>query len=246
MGLSKAYGLNMRYPVLFLDMDHTLCDTQKADDVGTEYLTGVVAEGLEMKPETAELKVRYFMRLLYEGHSSCPKREGEPETLHRAKLLRCALGDAAHLNLDQAQAWVEALMAKRFEHFDFFEGCTEMLARLRQQRRTVVITNGPAYSQKPKVERVNLEQHVDRVLLAADYPWQKPAPEIFQAALELEGVSEEKVLHVGDSLASDIAGAVASNIDSCWINPTGRTGPKFPKPSFEIAVITDLEALLED
>lgn len=234
----------MKYPVLFLDMDHTLCDTQKADDIAEGQLVSWLVDSLAVDSALAESKVRYFMRLIYEGHPKCIKSEGEAEGLYRAKLLNLALGDSLKVSLGQAQDWVEALMACRFENFDFFEGCLAMLCRLRRRRRTVVITNGPLYSQRPKVEQVCLSEHVDRILLAANYPWQKPSPEIFVEAMAQEGVSSSDVLHVGDSLGSDIAGAEAAGLDSCWVNPSGRCGPQRPKPTFEIAVITELEGLL--
>ena len=236
----------MKYPVLFLDMDHTLCDTQKADGIAEDQLVSWIVEGLALDASLAQSKVRYFMRLLYEGHSNCVRLDGESEGLYRAKLLKLALGDSLRISIEQAYDWVEALMACRFENFDFFEGCLDMLRRLRDRRRTVVITNGPLYSQRPKVERVCLAEHVDRVLLAADYPWQKPAPEIFVEAMAQEGVAASEVLHVGDSLASDIAGAVAAGLDCCWVNPSGRRGPHRPKPTYEVAVITELEGLLSD
>ena len=67
-------------------------------------------------------------------------------------------------------------MAFRFERFDFFEGCPSMLARLRMDHRTVVLSNGPLYSQRPKVDRVKMELHVDRVVLAGDHALAKARP----------------------------------------------------------------------
>ena len=78
----------------FLDMDHTLCDTHKADEEGCLFKrAGWLADSISV-PKNAELKIRYFMRLLYEGHESVQKAEDEGETPYRARLLALALGDA--------------------------------------------------------------------------------------------------------------------------------------------------------
>lgn len=45
----------------------------------------------------------------------------------------------------------------------------------------------------------------------------KPDPAIYDAALQLLGLSPNRVLAVGDALATDIAGAAAVDLDSCWV-----------------------------
>jgi HAD superfamily hydrolase (TIGR01459 family) len=45
----------------------------------------------------------------------------------------------------------------------------------------------------------------------------KPDPRIYDQALALLGVPRSRVLAVGDSLRTDIAGAAASNIDAVWV-----------------------------
>ena len=48
-------------------------------------------------------------------------------------------------------------------------------------------------------------------------PEQKPARSIFEKALKLAGCEAHEAIHVGDSLAADIAGAQNSGITSVWI-----------------------------
>jgi len=45
----------------------------------------------------------------------------------------------------------------------------------------------------------------------------KPHPEVYEAVLPMLGVERSRVLAVGDALATDIAGAKAAGIDSCWV-----------------------------
>jgi 2-haloacid dehalogenase/putative hydrolase of the HAD superfamily len=71
----------------------------------------------------------------------------------------------------------------------------------------------------------------------------KPEPGIFAFALELTGWSAGKVLHVGDSLHSDVGGAHRAGIRAAWINRSDRIkdiGTEQPD-----IIWTDLKPLLE-
>jgi len=45
----------------------------------------------------------------------------------------------------------------------------------------------------------------------------KPDPHIYEPVLEMLGVPKARVLAVGDALRTDIAGAAATGVDSCWV-----------------------------
>ena len=53
----------------------------------------------------------------------------------------------------------------------------------------------------------------------------KPRKELFQFALNSTGWSAEQVVHIGDSLSSDIKGASAVGINAIWINRSKREIP---------------------
>lgn len=53
----------------------------------------------------------------------------------------------------------------------------------------------------------------------------KPRKELFQFALNSAGLSAEQVVHIGDSLSSDIKGASAVGINAIWINRSKREIP---------------------
>lgn len=53
----------------------------------------------------------------------------------------------------------------------------------------------------------------------------KPRKELFQFALNSIGLSAEQVVHIGDSLSSDIKGTSAVGINAIWINRSKREIP---------------------
>jgi len=53
------------------------------------------------------------------------------------------------------------------------------------------------------------------------------------------------MLMVGDSLSSDIQGAVNFGIDSCWLNESGRPAPQDgPRPTYWISSLAELRNIL--
>ena len=54
----------------------------------------------------------------------------------------------------------------------------------------------------------------------------KPRKELFEYALNATGLKPEQVVHIGDSLSSDVKGASALGIDTIWLNRRNREVPK--------------------
>ncbi len=62
----------------------------------------------------------------------------------------------------------------------------------------------------------------DLIVTSEDCRSYKPRPETFVRALELLDMRNEEVLHVGDSLFTDVKGASSLGIPTLWINRQGR------------------------
>ncbi len=54
----------------------------------------------------------------------------------------------------------------------------------------------------------------------------KPRSEIFLLVLESTGLKSHEVIHIGDSLSSDVAGAQAVGIRALWLNRGSREAPQ--------------------
>ena len=52
------------------------------------------------------------------------------------------------------------------------------------------------------------------------------------------------ILHVGDSLEQDVAGAGAAGVHTVWLNREGLTNDTGIKADYEISSLTDLPAIL--
>lgn len=97
------------------------------------------------------------------------------------------------------------------------------------------------------IDRADLESALDfhnldlpYVVTSEDARSYKPQPECFLAGLEMLGLAANEVLHVGDSLMSDVAGANALGISVAWLN---RNGKKLTSSAEVVREIHDLHAL---
>ncbi len=208
---------------LFLDMDDTLCDTQGANDKARVQLAQLLEQQYAAK--NSEVIAAEYVRCVYRQWSPeeqaryLPIIEQLSEEAFRVQLIEDLASQYAEKKLIKAQALELQLAFDRFriEFFDFFPGIQDFLIEARKYFTLVVITNGPEFSQIPKVEAVNLAQYVDHIVIGGQEPEQKPAVSIFQKALKLAGCQAHEAIHVGDSLATDIQGAHNSGITSVWI-----------------------------
>ena len=53
----------------------------------------------------------------------------------------------------------------------------------------------------------------------------KPRKELFEFALKNSGLNRDEVIHVGDSLSSDVRGASSCGIKAIWLNRFGKNNP---------------------
>ncbi len=94
------------------------------------------------------------------------------------------------------------------------------------------------------IERRGLR--VAGVVTSEDVRSYKPHPAIFARALELTGWRRDRVIHVGDSLHSDVGGARAAGLRAGWVNRAHRihdVGTQ--QPDYEFEDLMGLKELLE-
>ena len=209
---------------LFLDMDETLCDTLSANEQAKQLMGEALKAqyGAEFDGQgVANAYVSGIYRQWSDRQRAryLPIIEQQSEGAFRLQLIRDLLAGQGVDDVSEAaaQALQDNFDSDRLAAFDFYPGIVKFLAEARKLFTLVVITNGPEFSQIPKIKAINLAQHVDHIIIGGQEPEQKPARSIFDKALKLANCEAHEVIHVGDSLATDIAGARNSGITSVWI-----------------------------
>jgi YjjG family noncanonical pyrimidine nucleotidase len=147
------------------------------------------------------------------------------------------VGDSRALN----EAYLEALGAQTQE----MEGARETVEALEGRYMMGIVTNGLSTVQRKRFSLSPLARFFPVIIVSEETGFTKPDPAIFEAALSKMGSPpKERVLMVGDSLSADIAGAIASGIDSCWVDRERPELEAVPEPDYRIHKIGEVREIL--
>ncbi len=113
------------------------------------------------------------------------------------------------------------------------------LAKLAQEFTLGAITNGNA-----QLQYIEIGRYFDFVVTAEEVGACKPDPRVFKYAVQLAGVSANKVVHVGDCAHSDVLGALGAGCKSIWLNAERKPWPGGQNPHAVIHSIGELPQAL--
>jgi putative hydrolase of the HAD superfamily len=82
------------------------------------------------------------------------------------------------------------------------------------------------------LEQMGMAQRLDVAVFSSEVGWRKPHPAIFERALDAIGVSAGDTLFVGDTLATDVAGAAALGMHTCQALWFRTDDAEAPEPEF--------------
>lgn len=120
---------------------------------------------------------------------------------------------------------------------DAVEVCRALSGRC----RLAAATNGLIETQQVRIQP--MAEYLDRLFISEALGYIKPDPRFFGAMLSQLGAKPSDCLMVGDSLHTDIKGACACGMDSCWLNPARRPLGGGIAPTFTITRLQELLAL---
>lgn len=125
------------------------------------------------------------------------------------------------------------------------EGAVDLLRALAGNAKMGIITNGFSDLHHTRLERNGLRGYFDIVVISEQVGVAKPHRRIFDHAVALMGnPNRERVLMVGDTPESDILGGIGAGLDTCWLNVTNRPPPPGIEPTYHVASLSELQALL--
>lgn len=123
----------------------------------------------------------------------------------------------------------------RFEDIELYPDVITTLDTLSLHFSLGLISNGNSYP-----ERCGLEDRFSFIVFSQDAGIEKPDQRIFKAACSKADCRPNELMHVGDSLKSDVAGANALGSISVWLNRTGSKNTSKVQPDYEIQSLAEL------
>ncbi len=170
-----------------------------------------LAAQLEMETADVAAAVRTEMDF-YKEHA----HEGRDEESLAALRNRCA--DILSWELDREVSVETMLAAIKFRAFD---DARPALDALRKAGMRLVCVSNWDITLPEVLAECGLGDALDGVVTSAGSGVRKPDPAIFSVALELAGCSADEAIHVGDTVAEDVAGAGAAGIRALHLDRSG-------------------------
>jgi 2-haloacid dehalogenase/putative hydrolase of the HAD superfamily len=227
---------NRTYDVVFVDFYGTLA----AGDKETVELTcrGVV-DGLQLPMTPPELAIlwgeRFFEALAVSNHDQF-RTLYECEQHSLRETVRPFVGEIDPVPF-------VAGMEEYWRRPPLHDDVVAFLAAL--DRPVCCVSNADAEPLRQAIAHHGLR--FDGVISSEEARSYKPDSTIFDNACELMGVSPARVIHIGDSLHSDIGGASGRGISTAWLNRPQRIHDIGRcLADFTVSSLTDLIPLLSN
>lgn len=221
---------------LSFDADNTLWDFVK---VMRHSLECVRAE-LKKRTGLPDISIEEMISVRNEVANSL---KGKTTNLEEIRLAAFKETLSRHGILDTALATeLNAIYIKhRFEDIDLYEDVLPTLEGLKETYQLGIISNGNSYP-----ERCGLDNIFDFTVFAQEHKVEKPDPRIFEITLSEAKCQNTEMIHVGDSLESDVRGGQSSRIQSVWLNRKGKKNNSDITPDYEIESLVEIPDILNE
>ena len=133
----------------------------------------------------------------------------------------------------------ESYLKHRYNDIQPYEDVVPALDTLGTRYKLGLLSNGNNYP-----EYFGLAGRFDFAVFAQDVRIEKPDPRIFRIAAERASYELSQIMHVGDSLETDVAAAQAVGAIGVWLNRDGGMDDSDIEPDFEISSLTELPTIV--
>lgn len=160
--------------------------------------------------------------------------------MREESLRRGALEAGLEAGAGQVGMLFEMFMEERDKAITPYSDVREVLDSLHSDGWTIaLLTNGNA-----NPAETGIAGYLDVLLYAEETGVRKPRRGAFESVCDATGCGLGDLVHVGDSLEHDIAGARAAGATAVWLNRAGLPRDESIEPHFEIASMTELPGIL--
>lgn len=221
----------MRY--LLFDADQTIWDFNATEKIGLR----IVFES-SFLPFSEEMIDAYMV-----GNLLCWRDyEDGKLTLDELEVKRWRLFFERIGKTDGNAVEAAALFKESLAHNGLLLPGAEDFLRSIAKRPKSLVTNGIAYIQRQRLKDTGCDRYFDNIFISSELGWHKPQKELFESVLSSLKKTKDECVMIGDSIHSDIEGALNAGIDSIYLNFDGK---RSDKATWSVSSYDELRALIE-
>jgi len=263
--------IRMSIKAILFDLDDTLLWDDRSVKEAFQATCAYASQQTGVDAEKLEDAVRREARELYESYETFPFTQMIGINPFEGLWANFTEGEDVNFRkLEQlapqyrTQSWTKGLQACRMDNpqlgFELgemfaaerrnrpivYEETFTVLDKLKGEYKLLLLTNGSPDLQNEKIAAVpNLASYFNHIVISGNHGKGKPAPSIFQHAMELLDIQPKEGLMVGDKLTTDILGSNSVGMPNVWINRhhIKRDGEIIPK--YEVSHLQELFGIIE-
>lgn len=221
--------ITSRIEVVLFDLDGTLCSYERSIASVLERAFAEVGVEPLFPPDAYSQQYDKYL-------NSC---ETAAELTERCFMdLAKEYGYEPQLGREVAMAYTTI---REYGSVRLHSGVRSVLAAFSDEYTLGLVTNGHRAKQAKKLDILDIAAAFETVVYAGHDVPAKPDPEPFYSALDAVQAPPDRAVYVGNSLASDVAGARAAGLASVWISGDSTRGPDEPIPDYVMETVSDLE-----
>ena len=217
--------MNGGFDAVFFDLDGTLV----SERIGVREARVAIGErmaamGVWQRPASAfaDTIEAVISDILKDNDWQWPLWLGSEEWLRRA----LAVSDVT-VSEDEFRVLGRVYRDERSDRATAIDGWPQALAAARRHGPIGLITNfNDGLMQREKIRGAGLEGQFDGVYISGEVGVWKPEPGIFEHAARELGVAPEHCVHIGNSIVSDVEGALAAGMQAVLVEEDDRPRPE--------------------
>jgi len=223
---------------IFFDLDDTLWDFQYNSNL---VLKELYAEyQLEQRlQQPAETFLKVYKGVNLDLWSRFERGEISKSHLRSERFLE-TFSRMGGLYVDEHLEIGEAYISRAPKGRKLKAGCLETLEYLYKKYSLHIITNGIREIQHIKIDNGGIRDYFTHIIISEEHGFHKPHEEIFRLAEKNSGASTEECLMVGDSLESDVKGALNAGWQAIHVDNDNNA----VFPGTRIRELSELKSLL--
>ena len=226
------------YKYLLFDLDNTLMDFDRAEE--TAFYAAFSASDLAVDDGVYRLYHEINGGLWKQLEKGEMTRERLKDLRYEMLFDRLGMPDDGK-SREVSDRYFEELACQRF----MMDGAEDVCRLLRPHYKMYIVTNGTYEVQRGRFFGSPLEKYFDGIFVSEHIGAAKPSPVFFDYVLKTVGDEDRSAYCViGDSLTSDMDGAILAGMDSVWLDHRSTYDAKGRAVTHILQDIRDLPAYL--
>ena len=228
------------YKYLLFDLDNTLMDFDRAEE--TAFYAAFSASDLVVDDHVYALYHEINAGLWKRLEKGELSRERLKDLRYEMLFQRLGIPDDGK-SREVSDRYFTELSRQQF----MMDGAEDVCRILRPRYKMYIVTNGTYEVQKGRFFGSPLEKYFDDIFVSEHIGAAKPSPVFFDHVVKTVGDEDRSAYCViGDSLTSDIDGALAAGMDAIWLDHRGTGDAQGRAVTHILQDIRQLPAYLSD